>query len=1047
MPPVTLPDVVRRYTFIRPIGQGGMGVVYEALDRLTGREVALKRVWAEADAFGLGDSNELYDFRLALAREFKLSASLRHPNIVQVLDYGFDGERQPYYTMELLKQPRSLFEVGVEASLEQQVSLIVQTLYALSYLHRRGIVHRDLKPANVLVVGDQVKVVDFGLSLMHERLHEAQGAMAGTLAYMAPEVLMGQQSGVLADLYAVGMMAYEVFAGAHPFNVDDPSQLVRQVVSQPVDVTTLSVPVDLAMVIHRLIQKDPYERYASAAEAIQAIHEAMAYGLPTENAAIRESFLQAARFVGRDDELKLLSDSLAQAAQGRGMAWLVAGESGVGKSRVLDELRTRALVMGMTVMRGSAARIGGRPFEVWLPIVRWIALLNDNWTDQTLSLFKLFIPDLDDLLGRDLSHLTVAQLSPDVVQERMLEVLMQIIRQQSNPLLILLEDIHWAGSESLRVLQAFSERASQLPIMFVASYRDDERPQLHERFPQLPLLKLRRLDDASIVELSAAMLGESGRSPQVIDLLQRETEGNVFFIIEVVRALAEEVGQLDQIGRTTLPPRVFAGGMKTVIERRLSRLDEQSAALLRLAAVMGRQLNPQVLAALSPQTDLSLWFAHCVNAAVLEVEDEQWRFAHDKLREALLEDMSDSQRQAHHEQVALALERLYGAVPSRLAALAYHWGMADNAEREEHYTTQAGEQALRIGAYREALQYLTRALHLLDVLPISADRHKRKTIHLKQRLALARAGMGHYAEARALFIEALLLCEELLDEIGIAVSLGHLGDVALALEDLGEAHTFYERSLELYSSHNNAEGMIRAYNQMGNVYYEMGDDESAKRYFQEAMSLSRNSGGSMTVGGLRQQASTSSDSQAQEHAQARVQLEGLLAMHQAQVDDRGMAETLCQLALLAQSTHQADEAVQHYRKALAFYKKLGDNQAIAQVYERLGKLYSDVERLEDAWSSYQQALQAAFQGSIEPQAIMPLLLQIARLFAQQQQAARAMRLASFIFHYQQTSEALTDEAEALSFTIQATLPPAEAEQAWEDGKFLSLPMLMRQFFE
>jgi len=1035
-------DIIRRYALIRPIGQGGMGVVYEALDRLTGREVALKRVWAEVDTFGLGDSNEVYDFRLALAREFKLSASLRHPNIVQVLDYGFDLDRQPYYTMELLKQPRNLFEAGQNLPLEKQVALILQTLYALSYLHRRGIVHRDLKPANVLVVEEQVKVVDFGLSLMRERLHEAQGAMAGTLAYMAPEVLMGQQSGVLADLYAVGMMAYEMIAGAHPFAVDNPSLLVHQVASEPVDVTVLDVPADLALVIHRLVHKDPQERYTSAAEAISAISAALDYRLPAESAAIRESFLQAASLVGREDELKLLSDSLAQASERRGTAWLVAGESGVGKSRVLDELRTRAMVMGATAMRGSAERIGSRPFEVWLPIARWMALLNDHWTDEALSLFKLFIPDLSNLLHRDLGHILPAEANPDHVRERMIDLLISIVRQQPNPILILLEDIHWAGTESLQALQVLSERVHDLPLMIVASYRDDECPQLHEQFPRLPLLELRRLDESAIVELSAAMLGESGRSSQVIDLLQRETEGNVFFIIEVVRALAEEVGQLDQIGRMTLPPRVFAGGMKTVIQRRLSRLDEPSAALLRMAAIMGRQLDLAILRTLSPENDLNLWLSRCINAAVLEVEDDQWRFAHDKLREALLDDMSISERQSLHQSVALALERLYGAAPSRLSALAYHWGMANNPDREEHYVTQAGEQALRIGAYREALDYLGRALQLLDVLPLSVERRKRKTIHLKQRLAMAYAGIGHYAESRALFIEGLLLCEELGDEIGVAVSLGHLGDVALTTEDLGEAHTFYQRSLELYSFHENTEGMIRAYNQMGNVYYEMGDDEGAKRYLQEAVSLSRSSGRSMSAGGMLPQAAAQQEADSYDHARA--QLEQTLTAQQVQKDERGTADTLYALATMAQDTNHTDDSIQYYRKAMTLYKKLGNDWAIGQVHERLGDLYLHTERLDEAWSSYQQALRVAFQIGTPQRELMALFLQIARLFVQQQQTTRAMSLLSFIVNSQQSNEALADEAELLIFKIQSALPSQEAEQAWEDGKFLSLPVLMRQ---
>ena len=109
--------------------------------------------------------------RLTLAREFRLLSSLRHPNIISVLDYGFDDELRPYFTMELLERAESILRAAAAPTPDGKVDLLAQTLQALAYLHRRGVIHRDLKPGNVMVVDGRVKVLDFGVSTLRE--HEA----------------------------------------------------------------------------------------------------------------------------------------------------------------------------------------------------------------------------------------------------------------------------------------------------------------------------------------------------------------------------------------------------------------------------------------------------------------------------------------------------------------------------------------------------------------------------------------------------------------------------------------------------------------------------------------------------------------------------------------------------------------------------------------------------------------------------------------------------------------------------------------------------------
>jgi serine/threonine protein kinase len=174
----TLTLVSNRYRIVDQIGSGSMGVVHRAVDRLSGDAVALKWVTVPGNGLQFASLATISDFRLALAQEFKTLASLRHPHIISVLDYGFvrdpsqgDGRPHPFFTMTLLDGARTILEAGQGQSQGTKIDLLIQVLQALAYLHRCGILHRDLKPANVLVtagpleeVWGQVKVLDFSLS-------------------------------------------------------------------------------------------------------------------------------------------------------------------------------------------------------------------------------------------------------------------------------------------------------------------------------------------------------------------------------------------------------------------------------------------------------------------------------------------------------------------------------------------------------------------------------------------------------------------------------------------------------------------------------------------------------------------------------------------------------------------------------------------------------------------------------------------------------------------------------------------------------------------
>ena len=281
-----------RYRILNEIGSGGMGTVYRALDRSTGRVLTLKSIRTGGATNRKGRS--LSEVHLDLAHEFSLLASLRHPNIISVLDYGFDEHGMPFFTMDLEENALNIIEAGRHHPMSVQIDLIVQMLRALAYLHRHGILHRDLKPDNVVVVDGQVKVLDFGLSTYLEALEPPGTSWVGTFPYMAPEMLRGEQITIATDLYALGMVAYELLIGKYPFDLHDRVRLEAHIRETVLPCAGDELDDRLRPVLARLLAKNPRNRYASADETVYALAAALGQALTVETVATRESFLQAA---------------------------------------------------------------------------------------------------------------------------------------------------------------------------------------------------------------------------------------------------------------------------------------------------------------------------------------------------------------------------------------------------------------------------------------------------------------------------------------------------------------------------------------------------------------------------------------------------------------------------------------------------------------------------------------------------------------------------------------------------------------------------------
>ncbi len=843
----------RRYQLLNKLGSGGMGAVYRALDRLTGLSVALKQV--TAPEIEMGDGSHHFSAqtlqlthgskeRMLLAREFRLLASLRHPNIISVLDYGFDEDQRPYYSMEVVEHPRTLLEAGRLLPKPERVGLLIQALQALAYLHRRGVIHRDVKPSNVMVDDGRVKLVDFGIS-------EARGAgvrsdattspagVTGTVPYLAPELLHGQPGNEAADLWAVGVMAYELFAGRHPHESKTLPAMMMKIVGELPELSTADFDARMIPVLERLLAKDPQERYHDANEVIDELASAAKIEQPKESAAIRDSFLQAARLVGRRDELAELSERLQRAMEGRGSVLLVGGESGVGKSRLLDELRTLSLVQGSLVLTGQSVGQSASPYQVWRQPLRWLCLLADI-SDEDAAVLKDQVPDIANLLDREIPDAPV--VDPQTAQQRLLAVISGLFASLEQPLTVVLEDLHWAGNESLAVLGRLRESIEGLPLFIVGSYRDDERPDLPSELPGVDNLKLSRLAAKSIAELSESMLGQVGRRKEILALLQRETEGNAFFLVEVVRALAEEAGRLDSVDVSRLPEHISTGGIQKIIQRRLHRVPREARPMLRTAAVIGREIDVEVLRALEPHESLGRWLATCADVAVLEVQGEQWRFAHDRLREVLLHELAPAQRRKLHRGVATAIEEVYAEAPEHIAALAHHWGGAADFSDEEAtakavlYKEKAGRQALASCATQRAETLLKEGLELLETLMITPER-QRQEVRLRIELGgTYLMSKGHAAaEVGMAFGRARALAQQIGDEESLRRILLGLWRHHVVRGELATSRELAELLLEKVNESRHTSFLVLAEYALGTNHLFQGEPGPAWDHFRKSI--------------------------------------------------------------------------------------------------------------------------------------------------------------------------------------------------------------------
>ena len=683
------------YRIIDVVGRGGMGTVYRAWDAVLRRDVALKVMLLEGD----GRAHERF------LREARLAAKLDHENIVRVYRSGSD-EGYLYLAMEFIEGQslRALLRHNEGGVPVPQVLVIArQLLNALSVAHENNIIHRDIKPENILLKQeDTVKILDFGVAkVLDDAFLTRSDEILGTVEYMAPEQILGEELGQAVDLYAVGVVIYELLAGTLPFAGDSPATLVYHQLNedpQPPSFHNPAVPTSLDRLVLQLLEKLPEDRFASAGEALSDlldVQRRQAMGeisdLEAERDAEHHRGLRSRdfrpRFSGRQDELGRLTRTFDGLADAGRMVFLT-GEAGVGKSRVLEELARYAADNDGRLVKGMCFYEHG--FGPYMPFLDAVGNLLEGASDGERKTLEGILaeqaPELAELASSSRTTAKVrasftaafgSESDPDAARQRFFDTLYDLfaVAAETRRLVLCFEDMQWADEGSVQLLHYMARRISESRILSVVTYRPEdletESPDeasllaLVQRLKAeglLEELRLERLSREDLNRLVNSLFYDADFTADFTDLLLKQTQGNPFIAVEVMKLLRDQGhlryesgawsvrAELNELG---VPDRVRA-----LVLRRIEQLDVAERELIQVAAVTGHRFTSTALEAAVGISKIdalkSLFRLEKRNRLIVSVNDG-FEFSHSKIREVLYEEIPGELRREYHQIVGTAL--------------------------------------------------------------------------------------------------------------------------------------------------------------------------------------------------------------------------------------------------------------------------------------------------------------------------------------------------------------------------------------------------------
>ncbi|KWR88214.1 adenylate/guanylate cyclase domain-containing protein [Cupriavidus sp. IDO] len=569
-----------------------------------------------------------------------------------------------------------------------------------------------------------------------------------------------------------------------------------------------------------------------------------------------------ARFVGRARELEQLREARAQAHAGHGQIVGVVGQPGVGKSRLFHEFKLLAPRDCLVLETFSVSHGKAYPYLPLIELLRNYCQITgqdderrrrEKLTGKLLTLDRALddsLPYLLHLLGGTEPSSALAQMNPQIRRQRTFEAIKGLLVRESlaQPLELIVEDLQWLDSETEAFLGFLGENVANARILLLVNYRPEYRHDW-SRKGYYTQLRLDPLGGAEARELLRDLLGEGAGVAPLERLILEQTEGNPFFIEEVVQTLIEkqvlrgERGhyRLEQIPTALHIPTTVQG----VLAARIDRLEPAEKALLQTLAVIGKAFAWSLLARVVEQPEDALKsLLSRLQAGEFIYEQQafpevEFSFKHGLTQEVSYGSLLIKRRRALHERTGQAIEALHNdQLEEHCSELAHHFSCSGNAAKAVEYLHCAGRQAVQRSADAEAVAHLTRALALLETQPDTPER-ARQELALQITLGPAwMAAKGHGApEVEATYTRALMLCRQLGDTTQLFPSVLGLRLFYIVRGELRTARELGEQLLALAEKAQDPALLVEAHRALGASLLSLGELEPARAQLEQALAL------------------------------------------------------------------------------------------------------------------------------------------------------------------------------------------------------------------
>ncbi|WP_052754386.1 PAS domain S-box protein [Calothrix sp. 336/3] len=743
------------------------------------------------------DFSELVKFR----NQYTIAKNLNHPGIIQT--YSLESLQNCFMlVMEdfggiSLKSYFSHRETRFIPSLEEFLQIAISLCDTLDVLYHQRIIHKDIKPTNILINPDtrQVKIIDFSIASLLPRETQtliSSNILEGTLSYISPEQTGRMNRGIdyRTDFYSLGVTFYELLTGELPFHSEDAMELIYFHIAKTaplVNEINQQIPTVISEIIRKLMAKNPEDRYQSALGLKYDLEKCLMQfqetgrveDFPIAQRNICDRFIIPDKLYGRETEVQTLLEAFVRVASPNGATeiMLISGFSGIGKTAVVNEVHKPIVQQRGYFIKGKFDQFNRNiPFSAFVQAFRNLMgqLLTESDTQIQLWKHKILeavaengqiiievIPELEKIIGK---QPLATELSGAAAENRfnlLFQSFTQVFASDKHPLVIFLDDLQWADSASLKLIQLLISNTHH--ILLIGAYRDNEvnaghllmltLNDIHKAKITINRIILAPLSPTTVNILVSETLQCSNNTVwKLSQIIHKKTEGNPFFIVQYLKALHQDkiINFNFDLGCwecdiTLLKYQNITDDIVGFISSQVQKLVPLTQNILQLAACIGNQFDLETLAIISQQsqsdTAAILWEA-LQEELILPVDEiykffvgqetsvgtwgnthtVTYKFLHDRVQEAAYSLIPDHQKQATHLQIGRLL--LKNTSPERqeekLFTIVNHLNMGSTlitqAQEREHLAKlnlTAGKKAKISHAYSAAIAYLEQGIQLL----------------------------------------------------------------------------------------------------------------------------------------------------------------------------------------------------------------------------------------------------------------------------------------------------------------------------------------------